>query len=108
MALEILSDNIYDFDVEVSDAQQAEILSLSKHYGVDENYHKFIGRKPHPDLRTAEQKAFDQTKFTPSLENIEFLAASGFFIDAVKVHREMFDTNLETAVEKVKQLITEK
>ncbi len=59
LALEILSDNIYELSIFVEKKQESEILRLSKQFGVDDNYHQFIGKMPpYPDLRTEKQKAF--------------------------------------------------
>jgi len=104
LAVEMLSDMIYDSDVAVNERRQHEIISLSKHFGVDENYHKFIGKTPpYPDLRTEVQKNFEFPS-EPSIEAIRFLAANGQLINAVKMHRELFGTSLEEAVKMVKDL----
>jgi hypothetical protein len=109
LALECLSSLIYELDVTVSVSQETEILRLSKHYGVDENYHKFIGRNPpYPDLRTEEQKAlnlkFSEDLAEASIENIKILATGGQMIEAVRMHRQLFGSTLAEAVEKVGEL----
>lgn len=104
MAIEILSDSIYELNVLVNESQQSELIKLSKYFGVDENYHKFIGKKPpYPDLRTEEQKTLDLKLAEASLENIKYLALQGFIIEAVRMHRQLFGTSLEEAAEKVKE-----
>lgn len=106
LAIEILSDTIYELNVPVDDYQQTEILGLSKHFGVNENYHKFIGKQPpYPDLRTGEQIAFDDKRLEPSIENIKYLATNGFRIEAVKMHRALFGTSLEEATKKVNEFV---
>jgi len=53
LAIEFLSDWIYDNDVAVSTLQCQTILRLSKVFGVDSEYHAFMGKMPpYPDLRT--------------------------------------------------------
>ena len=63
LAIEMLSDWIYEHDVEVSSDQIKAILNLSSRFGVSEDYHEFIGRTPpYPDLRSPEQRACDKTR----------------------------------------------
>lgn len=58
LAIELLSDWIYDENVLVSIDQEKAILKSSDDYGVDSGRHSFIGRQPpYPDLRTPEQIA---------------------------------------------------
>jgi hypothetical protein len=62
LALEMLSDWIYEDDVEVSSDQTKAILELSSRFGVSADYHAFIGRTPpYPDLRTPEQRTSTKT-----------------------------------------------
>ena len=63
LAIEMLSDWIYERDVAVSPDQTKAILELSPRFGVSEDYHAFIGRTPpYPDLRTPEQRAHEKTR----------------------------------------------
>ena len=105
LALEILSETIYESDIAVNQSQQSEIVALSKHFGVDEVFHKFIGRTPpYLDLRTGKQKQIEFEKLEPSLGNIKRLASNGVLTEAVRMHRRLFGTSLEEAFEQVKKL----
>ncbi len=58
LAIEILSEMIYEDDIAVDAEQEKAILKSSTDFGVDHDYHAFIGRRPpYPDLRTPEQIA---------------------------------------------------
>lgn len=46
LAIETLSDWIYELDVEPTKQQVDELLRLSKKWGIDPLYHKFIGLSP--------------------------------------------------------------
>ena len=104
LAIELLSDWIYELNISVSPFQQSEILRLSKDCGVDENYHSFVGKTPpNPDLQTEEDKKVENRMSIPTLENIKFLASKGFKICAVKMHRELFGSELKEAIVKVEE-----
>lgn len=106
LALETLSDTIYELNVVVNLEQLSEILRLSPVFGVDETYHVFIGKTPpYPDLRTKEQREIEEKLSNPTVENIKFLASKGLIIYAVKMHKELFGTDLKEAVEQVNALI---
>ena len=63
LAIEMLSDWIYEDDVPVSSDQSQTILELSERFGVSPDYHSFIGSTPpYPDLRTPEQRPRDKTR----------------------------------------------
>jgi hypothetical protein len=52
LALEILSDWIYENDVAVSDRQQQLFIVETNRYGMDPKSHRFLNSQPpYPDLR---------------------------------------------------------
>ena len=105
LAIESLSEWIYEYDVFVNQEQESKILKLSKDFGVKENYHKFIGKNPpYPDLRTEEQKALDERAANVCLENIECFAKKGDLLTAVGMYRRLYNTDLEKAFLEVNKL----
>lgn len=106
LAIESLSDWIYELNIIVTSSQQTEILRLSDIFGVDEKYHLFIGRTPpYPDLRTEEHKEIKRILSNPTLESVKTLANKGFKVYAVKMYRELYGGELKEAIEKVEELI---
>jgi hypothetical protein len=105
IAIEVLSSWIYDEDIAVTAAQEAAILKSSADYGVDAEYHAFIGRTPpYPDLRTPEMIAVSERAMNPSMENVKYFAQANQMLIAVKMYREITGAGLEEAVASVEQM----
>ncbi len=109
LAIEFLSDWIYEEDVLVSPEQEAAILQASSDYGVDAGRHAFIGRTPpYPDLRNTGQAEGAPSNLRPTMQNVEALARSNDMLLAVKMYRELTGVGLREAMECVESLTASK
>ena len=105
LAVEFLSNWIYEDDIAVGSEQEVAILKSSSDYGVDPDYHAFVGRTPpYPDLRTPEQIAESERLMRPTMENVEHFARANQRLLAVKMYREITGVGLEEAVASVERI----
>ena len=106
LAVELLSDWIYEADITVSPVQESSILRSSRDFGVDPQYHAFLGRSPpYPDLRTPEQRNESMQLSTPTLDNVARLAKSNQKLIAIQMYRELTGAGLNEAADYVERVI---
>ena len=109
LALEMLSDDIYEYDVPVSPEQEQLLRVVSPQCNVPLDYHAFFGfTPPYPDLRTddqiSENERAEQGRANPSVESVAQLARLGRRIEAIRMYRAMTGSELGPAQLEVDRL----
>lgn len=106
LAIEILSDWIYEHDVETSVDQQEAFVRVSERYGVDPSYHAFLGRQPpYADLRTPQHLAEEELLHTPSLDTVRHLVRTGRKLMAIRMYREVTGASLDQTIAAVDRMV---
>lgn len=106
LALEMLSDWIYENDFIVSADQQRLFVIESDRYGIDPKSHRFLGcQPPYQDLRTAEQIDEEKLLTKPSLDRVRLLARTGRTIVAVRMYRQLTGAGSEESLAAVERMV---
>jgi hypothetical protein len=96
LAVEWLSDEIYDADLAISDEGYRLFQKLAEENNVSDEYWRFMeSGPPYRDLHTDGQPLdAERVLAKPSLESAEYLARKGKVTAAIRIYREVTGASL--------------